>query len=225
MSGALMTLSDPIIDLPGSTGRGSSIYAPLSRHEHLSVHRLRKSTLISLSWAMEDQFCARADRPVLFAAFQQQHYFEQSRRRWEKLGRLASQAFVLADFDQTHRADDLNYVAVPPGSPLSDEWVIVCDSAELPVVLAAVEVPGQESVPELDRLFDAVWTMDPETVRDASRICAEISLAYGAEDARPLLYHLADRPRPGVITPADASELFLRIMAYLDRFGVQDQQH
>ena len=31
-----------------------------------SAHRLKKSTLLALSWALEDECCARAQRPVLF---------------------------------------------------------------------------------------------------------------------------------------------------------------
>ena len=34
-------------------------------------------------------------------------------------------------------------VAVPPESPLNREWLVVCDAADLPACLVAVERPGQ----------------------------------------------------------------------------------
>ena len=57
-----------------------SVYAALRRtHPTLVPQRLKKSTLIALSWAIEDECCARAERPAIFGAFQQERYFRASR--------------------------------------------------------------------------------------------------------------------------------------------------
>src|SRR3954449_9295044 len=54
-----------IVEAIGSTLSGTpSVFAELrKRHPHLAPYRLRKSTLLALSWALEDEFCARAERP------------------------------------------------------------------------------------------------------------------------------------------------------------------
>jgi predicted DNA-binding transcriptional regulator AlpA len=40
----------------------------------LLPHRLRKSTLLALTWAIEDECCAAAQRPWLFGAFQHERF-------------------------------------------------------------------------------------------------------------------------------------------------------
>ncbi len=57
-----------------------SIYAFLRRrHPQLGVHRLKKSTLMALSWAIEDEFCAKADRATLYGTFQRERYYRSPR--------------------------------------------------------------------------------------------------------------------------------------------------
>ena len=76
-----------------------SVFAELRRrHPHLVPHRLRKSTLLALSWAIEDEFCARATRPHLFGGFQRTLFFDKARQRWDELARVARSTFVFADF-------------------------------------------------------------------------------------------------------------------------------
>ncbi len=52
------------------------------------------------------------------------------------------------------------------------EWAVVHDSARLSLALTAWEVPGQDDVADLDRLFESVWTVDPGAVRTAAYTCA-----------------------------------------------------
>ncbi|MCB8957007.1 MAG: MerR family DNA-binding transcriptional regulator [Nocardioides sp.] len=76
----------------------ASVYAELRRrHPALQAHRLRKDTLKALSWAIEDEFCARATRPHLFGAFQRAEFWRPARSRWRELARVARSAFVLVD--------------------------------------------------------------------------------------------------------------------------------
>lgn len=192
-----------------------------ARYPHLELQTLGKRTLIGLSWAIEDEFCARAERPILFGAFQKRKYWERSRPRWERLARISEAALVMADFnadesDQPARADGLVRVPIRPGSPMNSEWIVVCDSFELPGALLAREVPGQQTIPDLDRLFDSVWTTDPIVVREASRSCAQWAAGEQLAAAAPLLYHLAGQPRPSSVAPADASRLFNRVLLHLD---------
>ncbi len=70
------------------------------RHTHPGLHpqRLKKQTLIALSWAIEDECCARAQRPLLFGAFQEARYYRSSAPRWRELARVAQ--ILMSEFDE-----------------------------------------------------------------------------------------------------------------------------
>lgn len=194
-----------------------SVYAELRRrHPALAGQRLRKSTLVALSWAIEDEFAAQATAPVLFGAFQRQEFYDRSRERWQELARVARDAVVLADFPASAGDARPREVALGPDSPMHREWTIVSDSMELPAALAAWELPGQSAVADRDRLFEAVWTVEPRAVRDAARTCARITAEQGDPGGPALLHALADDPPTGHADLASVSTLFNRVVAYVD---------
>ncbi|MET3961552.1 DICT domain-containing protein [Marmoricola sp. OAE513] len=199
-----------------------SVFAELRRrHPALPVHRLRKSTLIALSWAIEDECCAQAEQPVLFAAFQRGDYFEPSAPRWAELARIARSAIVFAD-DWGPSADDPGGPArasLEENAPMRREWAVVCDAPDAAAVLSAWELPGQTTVPDRQRIFEAVWSVDPVAVRDAARVAAAVALDAGVLAAQPLLYELAEAPAPRVVTPSAVTALFSRVVAYADRLS------
>jgi hypothetical protein len=64
-----------------AAGSEPSVFAGLRRrHPELVPQVLRKVTLLALTRAIEDECCARAERPVLFASFQREPFFRQSER-------------------------------------------------------------------------------------------------------------------------------------------------
>ena len=91
-----------------------SVYARL-RHTHpgLAPQRLTKSTLLALSWAIEDEFASRAHHAHLFGAFQRVRNFEAADPRWVDLARTMRSTFVFADFDVAEARR-----SVPPGRPV-----------------------------------------------------------------------------------------------------------
>lgn len=211
--------------LAAAEPRSSSVFADLRRrHPHLAVHQLRKSTLVALSWAIEDEFCAKSAYPHLFGSFQRQRFYVDAQDRWEQLALIARSAFVFADFDDVHptpsagRASPV-FVSLPPDAPMAREWVIVCDSVELPAALTAWELPGQGDVRDRDRVFEAIWTVEPYAVRDAARVCAKLAREAGCEEAVPVLFDLADDPVPGSTDLGAVTSMFNRVVAYVDRFG------
>jgi len=193
-----------------------SIYAYLRRrHPGLGVHRLKKSTLLALSWAIEDEFCAKADRATIYAAFQHERYFRSSQRRWEELARVSAGATVFAQFRDADPAGSPREVNLPDDAPMRREWAVVCDAVDLPVVLTAWELPGQMDVPERDRLFESMWTVDGAAARDAARVCAAVAREHGVDAP-------SDPPTgSGTHTPdlASVTNLFNRMVAYVDRLG------
>src|SRR5215218_338432 len=155
-----------------------SLYAELRRrHTELVPQRLSKSTLVALSHAIEDECCARAEQPLLFGGFQRDKFLRESYARWVELARTASTAVVFADLGSPRepRPGVPVEVALPQEAPLNREWIVVCDAPDLPALMVAVERPGQETVPDSRRRFEAVWTVDPRVVRHASRAAAALA--------------------------------------------------
>lgn len=200
-----------------------SIFADLRRrHPNLAVNRLRKSTLIALSWAIEDECCAVADRPVLFGAFQRGDSYAPAAARWTELARVARSTIVFADdWPDDAPADGPVRATLEPDAPMRREWAVVCDAADTTACLSAWELPGQTDVPDRDRLFEAVWTVDPTAVRDAARVAASVAATAGVAAAQPLLYDLADPVPPRLMKPESVTALFNRVVAYVDRVSAR----
>jgi DICT domain-containing protein len=203
-----------------------SVYAELRRrHPHLLPHRLRKSTLLALSWALEDECCARAQRPWLFGAFQDERFLRQALPRWRDLARTARGAWALARSNEDVAppapghpvaGDALVRVTLPDSAPMSREWALACVAPDFPAVLAAWELPGQEGTPDRDRLFESMWSLEAEAARDAGLVCARVVGDLGHDTSAAL----ADLRSP---TGARSHELrhavglFNRVVAYVDQ--------
>jgi MerR family transcriptional regulator, light-induced transcriptional regulator len=198
----------------------TSVWAELrERHPHLRPHRLRKSTLLALSWALEDECCARASSPWLFGAFQREKYYRRAEGRWRDLARTSRGTWALADFaDNVARSDAPVEVALPDGAPMHREWTLACLAEDFPAVLTAWEIPGQVGVVDRDRVFESVWSLEPEPVRDASRTLAHIVTDAGC-DTRAV-FHDLDRmrvPEPHHRDLRRATDLFNRVVAYVEK--------
>ncbi|WP_370246466.1 DICT sensory domain-containing protein [Nocardioides sp.] len=201
--------------MPGST----SIYSWLRRtHPHLQAQALSKRTLLALSWAIEDEFCSRAHRAHMFGAFQTERNYRASERRWRDLARTTSSTFCFADFaPDTDDGSLPHLVSLAADHPMSREWAVVCDSPDLPAALVAWELPGQVDVPEWQRRFEAVWTVDATAVREAARVCATAAHESGVEGARGVVSELAVRVDDQAGDPLQVTALFNRVVTYLDR--------
>jgi DICT domain-containing protein len=201
----------------GHVEETGSVYAALTaRHPGLTSYTLSKRTLLALSWAIEDESAAQANRAVLVGTFQRGRYFGQSQKRWEEMARTARAAVVMADFPAHDDRSAPARVALPADSPLLREWIVVCDGPGLTAVLVAWELPGQEDLPESDRLFEAVWTVDSRVVRDAAVVAAEAAAAVGSASGVALQRLLEDAPPPVSTNPRAATSVFNRMVAYTD---------
>lgn len=213
----------------GTSARPQSVFATVrAGHPHIPVQRLGKSTLLALSWAIEDEFCAVADRPHLFAAFQQAQHYRAAERRWGELARLSRSAWVYADFPD-HGAepdgpdvrllDGPTRVTLDQRSPLLREWALVCDSQELPALLSAWELPGQDRVPDRQRMFECVLSFEPSAVRAASRCFLDAAADAGVGSAAPVLRELDSTALADPTDLASVSTLVARLLGYVDRLS------
>ncbi len=203
-----------VADPPGPP----TVYAVIRAHyPALQPQRLKKATLIALSWAIEDECCARAESPIIFGSFQHERYFRASEERWTELARIARSTIVFANFaSSTESAAGTSLVHLPVDAPIRREWAVVCDAPDYPALLTAWELPGQSTVPDRQRLFEAIWTVEPAAVRLAARTCAQVALHLGHAAAAPLLYELAGNPPAPPVELQRAMTLLNRVVAYVD---------
>jgi len=202
-----------------ATPTSPSVYAELrQRHPGLAVNRLKKSTLLGLSWAIEDEFAAMSQQAYLFGAFQRAQHYESARPRWTELAKTAAGTFAFADFAQNVDGK-VSQVALSLDHPLQREWAVVCDATDLPVALTAWELPGQQSVRDSDRIFESVWTIDPPAVRDAARVCASVAAQVGSAAGPAAVSALSRDARHGGADLRAVTALFNRIVAYVDHAG------
>ena len=79
----------------------TSVFAGLRRrHPGLRAHVMPKKILLALTRAIEDECCARAQRPILAGSFQHLRFYLAAQSRWTDLARSAEHTVVFADFGE-----------------------------------------------------------------------------------------------------------------------------
>jgi len=164
------------IDLAHDAGddQAPSVFASLrSRYPQLEPQLFSKHGMLVMSRAIEDELLARAERPLLFGAFQRPRFYRASERRWRELSRTAERAVVLAEFTHTRRPKG-GPIEVPIASsdPVAREWAIVCESPSFGACLAGWERPRDAPG---ERVFEAVWTVEAPAVRVAAQVCLRLA--------------------------------------------------
>lgn len=205
----------PIID-------DDSIYSGLRRRRpDLKSYLLTKSTLISVSHAIEDECASASQRGLLFGSFQRERYYRSAEPRWRDLAATAECAFVLADFEQLGTPDD-GPVEVPidTSEPVGREWSLVYDAPAFGAVLSGWERPGQDDVADMDRCFEALWSVEPELVRDASTVAYGIVERVAPEAVQGMEDLLARPVEPQQPSLSQLTALTNRMVAYVGGAGL-----
>jgi MerR family transcriptional regulator, light-induced transcriptional regulator len=185
-----------------------SLFAVLrDRHPRIVPRRFPIAAMLALSRAIEDECLARADRPLLAAAFQTRRAYRRAEPRWRELTRTAALAFVLADFP-ARRAPRRGPLQVPIGldAPIRREWAVLCLADGFVAALAGWERPGGGS----GREFEALWTTEPTVVAAAMSTAAALAGSEVAQRVNELASRL-----PRVDTEAATVGLANRMVAYL----------
>lgn len=200
----------------GGAGSGS-VYAEVRQHHPgLPVQLVSHRAMLALSRAVEDECCAQATRPVLFASFQRRRFYHASYVRWTELARTARTAVVFADFADPRPPEPARpvEVAVPYDAALNREWTVVCDAPDRPACLVGWERPGEAE--DSARRFEAFWSVDPQVVRDTARIAAGLADGYRPGWRPPGGDLFADVPAPASEDLRRSSALMTRVVGYLD---------
>ncbi len=182
------------------------------------TRRLRKETLIGLSRAIEDQALASAAAPIVLGAFQREKSYRQVEHRYERLWHMADLTAVFADFPEA-TSPEAGPMEIPIDSQttMGHEWAVVIDAPGLSVCLLAWEPPVAVA-PEndLDRRFEAFWTLDPTVVRQATQAGAAVARDKAPELADEMDELLASRPVGAESSIGALEELTQRMVGYLE---------
>jgi DICT domain-containing protein len=204
--------------LDASRGPVRSVFAALrAQHPELRTQQLTKPTLLAVTHAMEDEYLATAEPAVLFGAFQRARYVAQSRDRWHDLARASEFAAVLADFGDEPPVAEAAVIRAPlaADAALTREWLLVCDGPTYAACVVGREPAGQAGAREPTRRFETVWSLDPQVVRSAARICASHVAPHLADGGAALEARLSGAPPPASPDLARATLLFQRLVDYL----------
>lgn len=202
--------------------REESLFAGLRRRRpDLAPYVLAKRTLVALSHAIEDESCAHAERGLIIGTFQRERFFRQAEERWRELALTADACVAMADFAEVREREGApTEVPIDRSDPVGREWGVVCEGPQYSACLSAWERPGQDEVEDGERLFETIWTVEPELVREGSRIAAGLASQAAPDIGAMLIEDLSARPlamqddRVGRVTA-----LTSRMVAYLSGDG------
>jgi DICT domain-containing protein len=99
--------------------------------------------------------------------------------------------------------------------PISREWAVICESPRFSACLVGVEQLGSD-VPSSRAGFEAVWTVEPDVVREALRSATSIACAAVPELAGPIESRLRQPPVVDQHVIRSMTSLTNRIFGYVD---------
>jgi DICT domain-containing protein len=206
--------------LGGATDRPSIYGAIVSADAPVAPQVLRKRTLIAISRAIEDETMARAAGPIVFAAFQHVRNYHAERHRYRRLAENADATVVFADFDEAREPEgEPAELPIAPDAALGNEWAVIVDAPGYAACLLAWERPRSPEelrLPDRERRFESLWTMDPTVVRRAALVGCSLTRASCPGLSERIERTLADRPL-AVESPAPGlTALTNRLVAYLE---------
>jgi DICT domain-containing protein/signal transduction histidine kinase len=143
-----------------------------------------KSSLTAISHAMEDLVLAGTDRPLIIANFQQERFYRQENRRYQRIAELSSHVYILAAPETDFASAPAPYatIGLDPADELTQEWHLVIVAKHYSACLICREYAAPVDAIALDsaRQFQGFWTFDPQISRQAA-----LSLFQRIERYRP----------------------------------------
>ena len=108
-------------------------------------------------------------------------------------------------------------VPLEHGDGLGNEWAVVVDAPGYGACLLGVgAAAARQQVPDRERIFEAIWTLDPRVVRRAAQVAATLARRADAALGDRIEALLAERPL-AMEQPAPAlTAVTNRIVGYLD---------
>jgi DICT domain-containing protein/signal transduction histidine kinase len=139
---------------------------------HVKAQIYFKNALTALSHAMEDLVLVGTDRPLVIANFQQERFYRQETRRYQKIAQCTDQVYVLAAPETDFASVPAPYatIGLDPSDQLAQEWHLVIIGSSYSACLICREYAAPVDAIALDsaRQFRGFWTFDPEVSRQAA---------------------------------------------------------
>jgi MerR family transcriptional regulator, light-induced transcriptional regulator len=204
----------------GSTDRPSLYGAIVAAGEPVQPQRLRKSTLFAISRAIEDETLARAAGPIVIGAFQDERNYRAVEHRYRRLAKVADACVAFGSFAGVSGGDgEPVLLPVDLDEALGAEWAVIVDAPGYAACLLAWETPESQrdrDREERERCFEAVWTLEPSTVRKAALVGSSLARRSAPEVGAHLEELLQDRPLAVEAPAPGLTALANRIVGYLD---------
>jgi DICT domain-containing protein len=199
----------------GAFAPAPSIFAGLRKHRpDLPPYPVPKRLLVPISHAIEDECSARGGGAVLIGSFQRERFFRQAEERWRAFAQTAELTVALGDFERAHTGEaGLVEVPIARTHPLSREWAIVCDGPGVSTCMAGWERPGGAGSDE--RVFEMLWSVEPEVVREAARIGLQLASSQWPELRERVPEWLSEPPEADDDAVQRATALTNRMLAYV----------
>jgi DICT domain-containing protein/signal transduction histidine kinase len=140
-----------------------------------------KSTLTALSHAMEDLVLTGTDRPLVLANFQQERYYRQEARRYQKIAQRTDQVYVLAAAESGFDSAAAPYptIVLNPEDELAQEWHLIIIGQHYSACLVCQECAAPiDAAIDSARQFRGVWTFDRGISAQAAELLLQKILAY-----------------------------------------------
>ena len=203
----------------GSTDR-PSLYGAIVAAGELRPQRLRKKTLFAISRAIEDETLARAAGPIVIGAFQDERNYRAVEHRYRRLAHVADACVAFGGFEEVSGGNgEPVLLPVDSDDALGAEWAVIVDAPGYAACLLAWETPESQrdrDLPQRERCFEALWTLEPSTVRRAALVGSSLARRSAPEVGARLEELLENRPL-AVESPAPGlTALANRIVGYLD---------
>ena len=170
--------------------------------------------MLAVSHAIEDEAVANAERGVLIGAFKRISAFRAVQRRWVNLARTSELTIALATFPRARQRHQIWEVPVNSDEPISREWAVIYKAAHFSACIVGVEELRSSISPSIAR-FEALWTVEPDIVREA--LLTAITIAHGVAPqlAQQATSHLLPTASVNYDVVRCMTSLTNRIIAYL----------
>ena len=180
------------------------------------VMSVTKSTLVATSHLIETLVYDHDERCVLVSGFQHGRHWAAERDRYLQLGKGNDVIAVFAGQEPLAGLGvDHVGLRLRTGDPLAQEWFVLALGPGMAVTLCGLDsdahIAESSPVREADRLFDVVWSVDPQVAAVAGQVVVEAlrrSAPDRAEQVQQRLAQASQRP-PTPTEAARATDLLL----------------
>jgi DICT domain-containing protein len=180
-----------------------------------------KSSLTAISHAIEDLVLfSEDDAPLVIANFQQERYYRQEARRYQRIAEKTDFVYVLAapETDFTTQPVAYNTIGLDPQDELAQEWHLVIIAKKYAACLICREFAAPIDTADLDsaRQFQGFWTFDRQVCITAAKFLCDRMAMYRPD----LSAELANtRKQYDLNSRSDSTETEIDIQLFTERLA------